>query len=508
MLANLGEGVMLVRKADGVILETNPAQERLFGYAAGELIGRQAWELNAADDEAPEATAEGIIAPLNATGCWEGEIHNRRKDGSTFWTAAAVSTFDHPIHGTVWLSIQRDVTADRLAAARLRESESFARGVLDALPVHIAVLDGNGRIICVNDAWRQFVRENGGAADVIEGVGIDYLSACRSGGLLASAYADEVEAGIRSVIEGGRSSFAVEYPCHTATLTRWFLMSATQPGFGAAGVVVAHTDVSELKRLEEDRLRRGEALARASRLNSAAILASSLVHELTQPLTAASLYSEAATSLVVKGSADDPELADAVRAFRAQVKRASDIVHRLRNFIRGRTACLAAVSPRHIIVQAMKMVEPMALEKKVELVLEPMARGVEVEADAGQIEQVVVNLLCNAVEAVEAADMDRREVRVRTESRTDEVLVTVEDTGKGLTRELAERVFDVFETSKESGMGMGLAICRDIVEAHRGSLWADAQSPAGGAAFHFTLPLSTKGTRSSRLAGRSSLSST
>jgi two-component system sensor kinase FixL len=103
-----------------------------------------------------------------------------------------------------------------------------------------------------------------------------------------------------------------------------------------------------------------------------------------------------------------------------------------------------------------------------------------------------VHLLCNAVEAVEAAGKERREVCVRVTSNPSEIEVTVEDTGTGLSPEAAERIFDAFESGNEAGTGMGLAICREIVEGHRGCIWADRQTPVGGAAFHFTLPLPAK----------------
>jgi two-component system sensor kinase FixL len=386
----------------------------------------------------------------------------------------------------------RDITPGQVAEARRADSESFAQGVLNALSTHIAVLDGCGRIISVNDAWRQFARENGAAPAVVEGTGVDYLSVCQAAAGLEAAYGEQATEGIRSVLSGRQPSFALEYPCHSATEQRWLLMSATRLGGGSPAVVVAHTDVTERKRMEDERLRRGQALARASRLNSLSILASSLVHELTQPLTAASLYSEALASIVTQGGSENAELAEAVRALHVQIKRASDIVHRLRSFIRGRTACVAAVPLRDIITDALRVVEPLARGKQVDLTLDPFPRNLDVEGDPAQIEQVMVNLLCNAVEAVDAAGKERREVRVRVTSNPSDIKVTVEDTGTGLSPEAADRVFDAFESSSEAGTGVGLAICREIVEGHRGRIWADPQTPVGGASFHFTLPLPAK----------------
>jgi len=390
------------------------------------------------------------------------------------------------------LGSPRGISPWNVAEVRTTDSESFAQGVLNALSSHIAVLDGCGRIISVNDAWREFARENGAPPAVVEGIGVDYLAVCQAVAGLEAAYREQAAEGIRSVLSGRQPAFALEYPCRSAAEQRWLLMSATRLAGDSPAVVVAHTDVTERKRMEEERLRRGETLARASRLNSLAILASSLVHELTQPLTAASLYGEAVASIVTQGGSENTELAEAVRAMHVQIKRASDTVHRLRNFIRGRTACVAAVPLRQTVTEALRMVEPLARGKQVDLILDPFPWDLEVEGDPGQIEQVMVNLLCNAVEAVEAAGKERREVRIRVTSNPSDIRVTVEDTGTGLSPEAAERIFDAFESGNEAGTGMGLAICREVVEGHRGCIWADPQTPVGGAAFHFTLPLPAK----------------
>jgi two-component system sensor kinase FixL len=371
----------------------------------------------------------------------------------------------------------------------LSEGDSFALGVLNALPARVAVLDGSGRIVAVNDAWRRFAADSSASPALIDGSGIDYLSVCRQAASLGSTHAAQAEGGISSVLAGRAEAFALEYPCHSPSTQCWFLMTATPLGPPGAGVVVAHVDVTERKLREQDRLRRGEALARAQRLNSLAIMASSLVHELTQPLTAASLYSDGIAALVTQSRPDDGELAEAVRSVGAQIKRASDIVYRLRNFIRGRPAKVTRVVLRTVVERAIKMVEPMARDKNVELVEEGVAEDLVVEGDAVQIEQVIVNLLCNAVEAVDAADGERRGVWVRGELWEDVARVSVEDSGLGLAPERVERIFDIFETSKDSGLGMGLAICRDIIEAHRGQLWVAGRSDRGGSAFRFTLPL-------------------
>ena len=113
ILQNMDEGVQLIRTSDGVIVYTNPTFDRMFGYGPGELIGQHVTTINAQGEATPEQTAERIIASLSATGHWEGEVNNRRKDETAFWTKARVSTFDHDELGLVWASVHTDITEQK-----------------------------------------------------------------------------------------------------------------------------------------------------------------------------------------------------------------------------------------------------------------------------------------------------------------------------------------------------------------------------------------------------------
>ena len=123
ILENMAEGVMLSRTSDHTIAYTNPAFARMFGYGSGEMAGMHVSLLNAPDETSPQAVANEIIAAVEAAGRWQGMVHNIRKDGSTFWCSATVSTFDHPLHGRVWVCVQGDITERKKAEEELRESE-------------------------------------------------------------------------------------------------------------------------------------------------------------------------------------------------------------------------------------------------------------------------------------------------------------------------------------------------------------------------------------------------
>jgi PAS domain S-box-containing protein len=132
VLANLFAGVMLARASNGTILFANPRFAGMFGYAPGELEGRPVSVLNAPGTEAPEDVARRIIADLTAEGVWKGEVENVRKDGSRFWCAAHVTAFDHATWGTVWVTVQQDISAHKRAEAELLRSEQRLNLVLEA----------------------------------------------------------------------------------------------------------------------------------------------------------------------------------------------------------------------------------------------------------------------------------------------------------------------------------------------------------------------------------------
>jgi C4-dicarboxylate-specific signal transduction histidine kinase len=265
------------------------------------------------------------------------------------------------------------------------------------------------------------------------------------------------------------------------------MLTATPLEGGARGAVVAHTDISRRRALEQQEHRRREVMAHSSRLHAVGILASSLVHELTQPLSAATFYIGAAVSMA-RDNGSDEGLIEVLDGVDAQIRRAGDIVHRLREFMRRRETNLGVVQLDEVIGRALEFVHSLALDKKVQVEVDLRSKVRPVKADPVQVEQVLVNLLCNAIQAVDAGDGQRRLVRVTVVERPEAAEVTVSDTGPGIPPERMERIFDVFETDKPGGMGMGLPISREIVEAHGGRLWAEPDA-VGGATFRFNLPL-------------------
>ena len=253
------------------------------------------------------------------------------------------------------------------------------------------------------------------------------------------------------------------------------------------GLAIFYRDVSGHKRSQEELRQTQAELMHASRLSAMGTMAATLAHELAQPLTSANTSIEAAAKLLKH--IPDPKAREARSALALasrSVQRGGELLKRLRSFVgKGRVAPetqdLAA-----IIGDAGVLMVPLAQRQGVEIDFKLEPRAQWVSADAVQIQQVLINLLRNAIEAI--GDAAERRIRVSTAALSSErVQVIVEDSGSGLDAGAAQTLFKAFNSSKEQGLGVGLSICRTIVEAHGGSIEA-GQGPSGGAVFRFTLP--------------------
>lgn len=261
---------------------------------------------------------------------------------------------------------------------------------------------------------------------------------------------------------------------------------------GTIGFVGFIRDLTESRETERELHNLQNELAHVSRISAMGSLATSLAHELNQPLTAVANYANAATDLLNDPSAENLALArEALDECASEALRAGQIVHRLRDFIsKGETE-------RHItsLQRLVKEASALALMNgdgkgvDFETSLDPELD--EVLVDPVQVQQVMLNLLRNALEAM--LDSPRKQLRVHSQQgREGYVEIIVSDSGPGIEPKIADRLFHPFNTSKASGMGLGLSICHTIVNAHGGKI-AVRLSPLGGAEFHFTLPLAISG---------------
>ena len=238
---------------------------------------------------------------------------------------------------------------------------------------------------------------------------------------------------------------------------------------------------------EEEALQHQSDLAHVDRLNILGEMVSGIAHELNQPLSAISTYCQSGLR-IIEASREVPEKLDHILTESSlQAKRAGKIIHRMRQFAAKGKVQRRAIDLNRVIGDATDFIGSELDKQGITMQLD-LARDLpSIMADSIQIEQVVLNLLYNAIEAMNEASYGRRELVVSSRQVEEGQLeVMVRDSGPGLDPATSDRLFDTFFTTKEDGMGLGLAISRSIVEAHGGQLWADSQ-PGKGATFYFNL---------------------
>ncbi len=259
-----------------------------------------------------------------------------------------------------------------------------------------------------------------------------------------------------------------------------------------AGVAVL-SDITERKRAEKEALDHRTQLAHVARLSTIGEMASGIAHEINQPLASIVLFAQGCLRMMDSGTADSRELRRVMQQVAEQGLRAGEIIRRVMQFTRKQTGHRTLADLNQLVREMIALVRSEAREHRSVLQLDLAEDLPEILVDTIQIEQVILNLLRNAMEALETVPDGPRVLSVQTTgSGAGVVELAVADTGPGLVRESHDQLFDPFFTTKPSGLGLGLSISRSIVTAHGGRLWADL-SRADGARFHVTLPAAKEG---------------
>ena len=246
-------------------------------------------------------------------------------------------------------------------------------------------------------------------------------------------------------------------------------------------------DLTERQQAERRLHELQDGLLHVSRVRSMGQMAASLAHELNQPLTATSNYVRAALRLLAMPGPDLERVRQAMHHAVEQTLRSGEIIRRLRAFVARGEVARQSESVAKLIEEASALALVGAKERGVKVLINMGPDLPEASVDRVQIQQVLLNLIRNAMEAMD--DCPARELTLAASVQTGHVLVSVTDTGHGIPPEIEARLFQPFVTTKPEGMGIGLSVCRTIIEAHGGSLWMEP-NPVGGSAFHFTLPTS------------------
>lgn len=243
-------------------------------------------------------------------------------------------------------------------------------------------------------------------------------------------------------------------------------------------------DITERKNAESLARAQQERLEATARLVTMGEMASTLAHEINQPLSAIASYSAGCLNAIRNGRFDEQQFNTVLGKINHQAQRAGRIVHRIYGYVRRNESRTEIMSINAAVQEAVELIEAEAQRRKVLIRPEPSRQALLVSAERMMIEQILVNLLRNAIDAVANSPKEERLVRICTEPSADGgVLVSVIDRGCGIPPEVADKLFDSFFTTKPKGMGVGLKICRTIAEQHHGRLWFEADAERGTAFF-------------------------
>jgi PAS domain S-box-containing protein len=418
---------------------------------------------------------------------WHTEERVRRADGQYRWFCIdRVAARDENGKIIKWYGTAYDIEDRKRAEDALRESEYRLRQIIETVPGLLWSLASDGEPTYFNQRF------------------LDYFGKpfedFKHGGWLALIHPDDVpetERTFSHAIQTGSSYRGVLRFRRADGAYRWH-EGRGEPLRDRQGNIVQwyglSVDIDEAK-TAEDRLRRSEShlaeaqleLAHANRVATMGQLTASITHEVNQPITAAVTYALAARRFL---SAKPPNLREVDEALSLIVKegnRAGDVVGRVRALIKKAPARKDAIEINDAILEVIALTRREAANNGIS-VRTQLAEGLpRVEGDRVQLQQVLLNLIINAIEAMREIDEEERELLIGTHSEPDSVSVEVRDSGPGFASAALERAFEAFYTTKSDGLGLGLSICLSIIEAHNGRLWASPNVPRG-AIFRFTVP--------------------
>jgi PAS domain S-box-containing protein len=462
---------IVIGDVQGQIIEANQAFLDIVGYTREDLVsGRLRWtELTPADwrdaDEQAieELKAAGVVQPR--------EKEYFRKDGSRVPVLIARALFEwKPDEGVAFV----------LDLTERNRAEYLTRQMFERSPDRICVVGRDYRYQRVNPA---FERRWGMRAETIVGMHVSDLLGIKSFEQLAKAYLDRCFTGEEvSYAEWFTTPLGRRYSAVTYSPLR------PESERVEAGLVIIR-DLTEHV-LASEALREAEAeLARVTRVTTLGELTASIAHEVNQPLATVITFGDACLRWLDREVPRIDKARNAVEQMISSARHASDVIERIRALSKKGAFETLRLDINQVIDNVIALIRREIDIHGISLRLDLGASLPPVEGDRVQLQQVIMNLLVNGIQAISAVTDRDRELRIRSrEHGSDQILVAVEDSGIGIEPEHAARLFNAFFTTKPDGMGMGLSICRSIIEAHGGQLWATANVPHG-ATFQFTLPL-------------------
>jgi len=467
---------ILVIDHRGVVTTFNASAERIFGYTAAEVLGRNVSMLM---PEPYRSAHDGYLARYAAHGVPHiigtgREIEARRKDGSTFPAHLSVGQVPGG-EPAQYVGFIRDITPQREALSSLRHERDRANGYLELFPHALMTLDDDGAITAVNEHACSLLQ-----ASEHELLGRTFLVAA-----IAPADRARVETAFSAMREdlpaGRRTQFSTVTPDPRARTIDWRCLRVDE-GFHCAG-----EDITESLQREAERRDLQSRLTHVARFATMGELASGIAHEVNQPLAAIANYARAAQRFLSRPEPDLAETRLALEETAAEALRAGDIIRRLRGLIDGKRGERVPTDVNALVHDLEQLASADARAHGTQLHVELGGSLPPVLVNPAELQHVLLNLTRNALEALSRNPSTDRHVHVSTRMADGKVEIRVADNGPGVDGDMSARLFEPFATSKPYGTGLGLAIGRSLVKSNGGTIDYSAAEPQG-ACFCIRLP--------------------
>lgn len=481
LLETLQEGIWVV-DAHARTTFVNPRMAEMLGYRAEEMLGQPVATFL---EPGTDASANPLQSPQGRTHAFELELV--RKDGSKVATLVRSSPlYDSQGNYTGTLAGVADITRRKQAEEALRRSEERYRGLVNALPVVIysALPDAGLTLRFLSPQWEALT-------------GFSCQQCLSDPQFRLSLIHPEDRQAVQDRVELLRErkiAVEVEYRLRSRDGGFKWVRDRAVPAFDLRGQLAGYDgfleDITQRRRQEEQLHHMQVQLAHAWRLATLGEMVAGLAHEVSQPLFSILNYATACTHLLSQQRADVELLGQWNREIAGEAARAGEILRRLRTFARrAEPECLVR-DLHEVVEESVALVAAEARTRRISIEKRLAGGPLSARFDRVEIQQVLVNLLRNAFEALDAVPVAGRRVVIETAAQGPWARVAVADNGPGVPPSLVSQIFEPFMTTKPDGMGMGLAISRTLIEAHGGTL---SYTPAegGGAKFYFCLPLAT-----------------
>jgi PAS domain S-box-containing protein len=478
-LLDVTRDAMFAIDLNDVITSWNRGAVNLYGWRAREAIGKVAASLLRTDLGLPR---DAVIRSVLDTGHWDGEAIQTRKDGSrvTIDIRLALKR-DSRGKPEAILESDTDITKRVQAEQGLRQSE--------ALLAEAQKLSQTGSFAW-SAATQRMVRWS---AEMYRIFSCDPGQEPTAELMLQRAHQEDAALTGRLFEEASEAGKNWDFeqrlvmPDGSTRNVRVVAHTVEDPS-GTVELVGAVMDVTKAKRAEVEVQRAQATLSHVARLTEMSQLSASIAHEINQPLTAIRTNGEVSLRLLDREVPDLPEVRNALADVVSNAERASAVIQRLRSLFSKAERKVEVLRVSDLINESISLLRRRLDERNARLHVDLASHQLTVSGDSVQLQQVMINLVANGLDASPPTDGMVPEITIRaTQREPDEVMIEVVDSGVGLPSGGEERVFEMFYSTKSNGMGMGLGICRSIVERHGGRLWA-SRNRDKGTTFHLTLP--------------------